>query len=136
MGVHHPVCSEVFGHLILSRQAVWERWSEAVRRRIVKNRPMVDEFFLNREDLEWVEPAGGLIAFPRIRGSWNSTRLAERLRRRFDTFIIPGRFFEDDRHFRLAWGAAEPKLRRGLANLAGALDELGRAAAARQPFPE
>ena len=124
MGVHHPVCSEVFGHLILSRPAVWERWSEAVRGRIAENRPVVDEFFANRSDLEWIEPAGGLMAFPRIRGSCDSTRLAERLRRRFDTFIIPGRFFEDDRHFRLAWGTAEPNLRRGLANLARALDEL------------
>jgi aspartate/methionine/tyrosine aminotransferase len=125
MGVHHPICSEVFGHLILSRREVWERWSQAVRRRMAENRPMLDEFFSSREDLEWVEPAGGLIAFPRIRGSLTAAKLAEHLRRRFDTFIIPGRFFEDDRHFRLAWGAARPIFQQGLIHLAMALDELG-----------
>ncbi len=126
MGVHQPICAEAFGHAVLSRKAVWDRWSEAARGRIVENRPAVDDFISGREDLEWVEPADGLIAFPRLKGSFPSTELAERLRSRFDTFIIPGRFFDDDRHFRLAWGAGPPLLRKGLDHLAEALDELGR----------
>jgi hypothetical protein len=128
MGVHHPICAEVFGHLILSRGAVWKRWSGAVRGRIESNRQLVDEFLNGRNDLEWVRPPGGVMVFPRIKGSFTSTELAECLRRRFDTFIIPGRFFEDDRHFRLAWGASQPRLRQGLGNLVAALDELGRTA--------
>jgi len=125
MGVHHPICAEVFGHAILGRRAVWERWARACSRRIAENRPAVDAFIGGREDLQWVEPAAGLIAFPRLRGAGSSTELAELLRRRFDTFIIPGRFFDDDRHFRLAWGAAGPALRQGLDHLAAALDVLG-----------
>ena len=125
MGVHHPISSEAFGHAILSRQAVWDRWVEACRRRIAENRPAVDAFIGGREDLQWVEPAAGLIAFPRLKDSRFSTELAEMLRCRFNTFIIPGRFFDDDRHFRLAWGAAGPALRKGLDHLATALDELG-----------
>ena len=125
MGVHHPICSEAFGHAILSRREVWDRWVGACSRRIAENRPTMEAFIHGREDLQWVEPAAGLMAFPRLRGSFSSTELAEHLRHRFDTFIIPGRFFDDDRHFRLAWGAPGPVLRQGLHHLAAALDELG-----------
>lgn len=125
MGVHQPICSEALGHAILGRPQVWDRWVQACRRRIVENRPAVDAFISGREDLEWIEPAAGLIAFPRLHGPFSSTELADELYRRFDTFIIPGRFFDDDRHFRLAWGAPGPALQEGLHRLATALDELG-----------
>jgi aspartate/methionine/tyrosine aminotransferase len=124
MGVHHPMCAETFGHLVLSRPSVWERWSREVRQRINTNRLILNEFLRGRDDLEWVEPAGGVMVFPRIRGDFPATRLADLLRCRYGTFIIPGRFFEDDRHFRLAWGAAPEVLRRGLDHVASALSEL------------
>jgi aspartate/methionine/tyrosine aminotransferase len=125
MGVHHPFCSEAFGQAILGRREVWDRWAGACRQRIRENRPVVETFIGGREDLRWVAPADGLIGFPRIGGSFSSTELADHLRRRFGTFIIPGRFFDDDRHFRLAWGAEGAVLRQGLSHLATALDELG-----------
>jgi aspartate/methionine/tyrosine aminotransferase len=125
MGVHNPMCSEVFGHLILSREAVWDRWSEAVRRRIEGNRTTVDRFLAGRDDLEWVDPAAGVMVFPRIRKDFTGSQLTRLLLERYDTFVVPGRYYEDDRHFRMAFGAAPEDLQKGLRNLGQALDELG-----------
>jgi aspartate/methionine/tyrosine aminotransferase len=125
MGVHNPICAEVIGHRLLSRPQVWERWVAAVRQRICENRPLVDAFLQQRDDLEWVRPAGGVMVYPRIRGDFNSQQLAELLRQRYDTFIIPGHFFEDDRHFRLSFGAPGHILQQGLKNVTSALDQLG-----------
>lgn len=128
LGVHNPICAEVFGHLILSRSPVWSGWTGEIKRRIRETTPMVNRFLRERGDLEWVEPAGGVMVFPRIKG-FNGRQLAKLLRERYDTFIVPGHFFEDDRHFRLAYGASPPVVRRGLSHLASALDELGQAGA-------
>jgi aspartate/methionine/tyrosine aminotransferase len=128
MGVHHPMCAEAFGHLILSRRIIWDRWSSEVRQRINTNRLLVDEFLRGRDDLEWVELAGGVMVFPRIKSDFSATQLADLLRHRYGTFIIPGHFFEDDRHFRLAFGAPAKDLQQGLTHLGSALNELGRAA--------
>ena len=127
LGVHNPVCAEVFGHLLLSRSPVWDRWVEEIRRRIDETTPMVNRFLGGRDDLEWVEPAGGVMVFPRIKGGFTGRQLANLLRERYDTFIVPGHYFEDDRHFRLAFGAPLQVLRQGLSHLASALDELARA---------
>ncbi len=128
MGVHNPICAEVFGHLVLSRRAVWDRWTQAVQGRIMENRALVHEFLAGRDDLEWVMPAAGVMVFPRIRRGFTGRQLAVLLRERYDTFVVPGHYFEDDRHFRLAFGATPAKLRQGLVHLACALDELGQRA--------
>jgi aspartate/methionine/tyrosine aminotransferase len=126
MGVHNPMCSEVFGHLILSREDIWNGWTGAVRRRIESNRTEVDRFLTGRDDLEWVDPAAGVMVFPRIRKDFTGSQLTRLLLERYDTFVVPGRYYEDDRHFRLAFGAAPEDLQQGLRNLGQALDELGK----------
>lgn len=124
LGVHNPICAEVFGHRILSRSLGWERRVDGIQRRLAETTPMVEDFLQGRDDLAWVEPAGGVMVFPRIKGNFSGRRLAEFLRERYDTFVIPGHYFEDDRHFRLAYGAPPEVLRQGLKNLGCALDEL------------
>ena len=124
MGVHNPMCSEVFGHLILSREAIWDRWVESCRQRIDQNRLAVDSFLAGREDLEWVAPAAGVMIFPRIRGKFTGSQLARQLIEHHETFLVPGRYYEDDRHFRLSFGAPPPDLQQGLRHLGEALDEL------------
>jgi aspartate/methionine/tyrosine aminotransferase len=127
LAVHNPICAEVFGHLLLSRSAGWDRWVGGIQRRIEETRPIVVKFLEGRRDLEWVEPAGGVMVFPRIKGGFGGRQLANLLRERYDTFLVPGHFFGDDRHFRLAFGAPPHILRQGLDHLASALDTLGRA---------
>jgi len=124
MGVHNPMCSEVFGHLILSRKAIWDRWVESCRRRIDQHRLAVDGFLAGRDDLEWVAPAAGVMIFPRLKGKFTGSQLAQQLIEHHETFLVPGRYYEDDRHFRLAFGAPPQDLRQGLRHLGEALDEL------------
>jgi aspartate/methionine/tyrosine aminotransferase len=74
----------------------------------------------HHDELDWMPPIAGPVCFPRLkRGS--STELADRLRRNFQTGIIPGRFFEMPRHFRLGFGGLNVNLKNGLAGLAKAL---------------
>jgi aspartate/methionine/tyrosine aminotransferase len=63
-----------------------------------------------------------MIAFPRLlRGDVDD--LCRRLRENHETTVVPGRFFEAPRHFRLALGCPPETLAGGLERLARALDE-------------
>lgn len=86
------------------------------------NGALVRAMLSGRPDLEWVEPGGGTIVFPRIAGVEDTTRFADRLLAERRTAVVPGRFFEAPRHFRLGFGGPTEPLRAGLAAVAAALD--------------
>jgi len=46
------------------------------------------------------------------------------LREKFETSVVPGRFFEAPEHFRLGVGGDTAILREGLSRIGAALDEL------------
>lgn len=95
------------------------------RRLLDTNLAIVQEFMESRDDLEWIDPGGGTVAFPRIRGVTDTTAFADRLLRERRTAIVPGRFFQAPAHFRLGFGGATGTLRGGLAQLGAALDAVG-----------
>jgi aspartate/methionine/tyrosine aminotransferase len=76
-----------------------------------------------RPEIEWLEPAGGMVAFPRLREVDASDALAAWLLERESTAIVPGRFFEEPQHFRIGFGMKPEVLEGGLAALARALDQ-------------
>ncbi len=78
-------------------------------------------FMAAQPDLEWVVPAGGTVAFPRLRGQASADAFADRLLREFETAVVPGRFFEAPAHFRVALGIPGDVLERGLQGIARAL---------------
>jgi aspartate/methionine/tyrosine aminotransferase len=86
------------------------------------NRALLLPFLRSRTELEFVEPAGGTVAFPRIRGLEHSDRFVERLMNERDTAVVPGRFFEAPAHFRIGFSGATDSLRGGLTAIAAALD--------------
>ena len=86
------------------------------------NGTLVRSFLRARPELEYVEPAGGTVVFPRIRGVENSDRFAERLMNDRETAIVPGRFFGAPAHFRIGFSGATEPLRGGLSAIAAALD--------------
>jgi aspartate/methionine/tyrosine aminotransferase len=89
-----------------------------------ENRGIVNEFLQSRTDLDWDRLDYGMTTFPRLkRGSVDD--LCQRLRERYETTVVPGRFFEMPDHFRVAVGCSTEMLREGLARLAAALDQLG-----------
>jgi aspartate/methionine/tyrosine aminotransferase len=81
-------------------------------------------FFNTRSDLEALKHEQGLVAFPRLT-SGDSSRLSERLLAKYETSIVPGRFFEMPRHFRIGLGGETAEVEQGLRRIAGALDEEG-----------
>lgn len=86
------------------------------------NWQMAREFLRSRRELDYVEPGGGTVAFPRLRDVVDASRFAERLMTERGTAIVPGRFFEAPAHFRLGFGGRTDAVRGGLDALAEALD--------------
>jgi aspartate/methionine/tyrosine aminotransferase len=99
-----------------------DRLIERSRALIHENGAIVREFLHARPELEWIEPGGGTVVFPRIDRVTDSSHFAERLLTLRDTAIVPGRFFEAPAHFRLGFGGSPTALRSGLEALGAALD--------------
>jgi hypothetical protein len=87
------------------------------------NFKLLHDFMESRPDLEWVEPGGGSVGFPRIRGLEDTTSFVDVLRERYDTGVVPGHFFEAPGHFRVAVGGKREVLEGGLERLGDALDK-------------
>jgi len=75
-----------------------------------------------RGDVDYVAPAGGLVAFPRFAGIDDASDLCEWLRTERDTLVVPGRFFGDPARVRLAPLGSEEDAREGLRRLAEGVD--------------
>lgn len=80
------------------------------------------------EWLEWVEPSGGVVCFPRVRADViaDIDRFYELLRDEHGTFVGEGHWFEADRHhFRLGFGwPTVDELASGLESLRTVADQL------------
>lgn len=81
--------------------------------------------------LEWVEPEGGVVAFPRMRGeaAIDVERFYHVLKDTYATLVGPGHWFEQDRRFmRIGFGWPTPhELAEGLENVGLALRAATRA---------
>jgi aspartate/methionine/tyrosine aminotransferase len=88
------------------------------------NRAVLNDFLDTREELQAVRNGTGTTSFPRLlKGSVDD--LYDALHQKHDTAIVPGRFFESPRHFRIGL-CAEPELfKEGVKRLGLALDEQG-----------
>src|SRR5437667_159142 len=87
------------------------------------NRAVLNDFFDSREDLQVVRTESGTTSFPRVlKGRVED--LYDSLHLKYDTAIVPGRFFESPQHFRIGM-CAEPELfDEGVERLGAALDAL------------
>jgi len=71
------------------------------------------------EHAEWLDcvvPGRSMTVFPRLRKEEDSQRLHDWLRER-ETSIVPGKFFEDPRHFRLGFAVQPESVTEGLRQL-------------------
>ena len=90
-----------------------------------RNRPLLDSFLDSREDLDTFRPGVGTVVFPRLRrGSVDDLCLL--LQEKYETSVVPGRFFEMPDHIRIGIACDSEMLAAGLDRLGAALDELGR----------
>ena len=71
-----PIVTERLATLAFSQL---DRLIVRARTLLATNGAMVRTFLRGRHDLEWLDPQGGTVTFPRIRGVADTTRFAERL---------------------------------------------------------
>jgi hypothetical protein len=89
------------------------------------NRKTLEEFLDSRDDLDAVRPEFGTTMFPRLRRG-NADDLCSLLREKYETSVVPGRFFDLPEHFRVGFAGDTETLKEGLERLGSALDELGK----------
>lgn len=89
------------------------------------NGRLLNDFFATRDDLDWTAHRFGTVSFPRLKKG-GGDELCALLAEKYETSVVPGRFFEMPRHFRVGVGGDTDSLREGLDRLGRALDELGR----------
>src|SRR5512140_1632860 len=82
------------------------------------------EWLGSRSDVEYVLPDAGLVAFPRLPAPLTGSEVSSVLKRDEATLVVPGRFFEDDRHIRIGVAAGPEVVREGLVRLGQVIDRL------------
>ena len=123
MGVAGPMPAEAMGAAAFRALPALEARTRAL---VEPNAPRVHAFLRDHADLlECVVPPRSLMVFPRLRRSESSDLLHDRLRER-DTSIVPGRFFESPRHFRLGFAVGTGDVAEGLRRLSETLRALPR----------
>ncbi len=89
------------------------------------NIAMVHEFLREHEDhLECVIPKSSMTVFPRLKHHADSQPLHDLLRQ-YETSIVPGKYFEEPRHFRLGFAVKPEDVEAGLLNLSVVLRSMG-----------
>ena len=104
----------VFKHLNLLR--------EKARRIVNADRNMLRNFLVRQSALSAVWTDWGTTSFVQLRDG-NSDDFLERLRTKFDTSVVPGRFFEMPDHFRIGMGANTEMFTEGLNRISQALGD-------------
>jgi aspartate/methionine/tyrosine aminotransferase len=89
-----------------------------------RNRTLFNAFAASRRDIECMPARHGVTAFPKWAGG-DTHRLDALLRERYDTAVVPGRWFEMPDHFRIGFGLPARDFEEAMNRLGAALDELG-----------
>lgn len=119
-GAVQPHASERLSCIAFARLPEIAAHSRAL---LERNRVIANDFLSTRDDLDSLPITDGMIAFPRLRtGSVDA--LCALLREKYETSLVPGRFFEMPEHFRLSVGGDTEMLSGGLERLGVALDEI------------
>ena len=90
-----------------------------------QNRAVLNKFLDSRDDLEVVNPGIGTTVFPRLKHH-TVEELDALLRSKYETSIVPGKYFEMPDHFRIGLGGDPAMTATGLERVGAALDELKR----------
>ncbi len=120
------ICGSVVDEEIAAR-ALGQRdaWLPEIHGRIAEALAVTRDWIAGEEYLEWVEPKGGVVGFPRIKPDVpvDVDEFYRRLTDEFGTYVGPGHWFEQSRlHFRLGFGWPLPdELMGGLAGISAAV---------------
>jgi aspartate/methionine/tyrosine aminotransferase len=98
-----------------------DRLRARARTILSRNLSAVRELAANHPRLEWLEPAAGTTAFPRVAGIDDTRSLVDALVREQDTIAVPGHFFQSPRHIRISFGGEGAMVDEAMARLGRAL---------------
>lgn len=102
-----------------------EKLEARTRAMIEANTKLVHGFLREHEDLlDYIVPPRSMIVFPRLKHYDDAQPLHDQLRQ-LETSIVPGKFFEEPRHFRLGFAVKPEDVEIGLQNLSQVLRQLG-----------
>lgn len=119
-GVNEAHPAERLAVVALSKSAAILARARAI---LDANRAVWHAFIAGRDDLD-VEPVPiGTTSFPRVVGV-AADRLCDHLRARYETSLVPGRFFGSPEHVRLGLCGDPTQFPEGVARLGQALDDL------------
>ncbi len=100
-------------------------WLPRIQCDIAEKFAVVRNWYAGQDDVEWVEPRGGVVAFPRIKParSVDVERFYQILNEQHGTYVGPGHWFEMDRRFfRIGYGwPKKADLAAGLAAITAAV---------------
>jgi aspartate/methionine/tyrosine aminotransferase len=96
--------------------------AERARRLLQVNRGALEHFLNARSDLEVFRPQSGSVIFPKLKHG-SVDEFCRMLYSKYDTTVVPGRFFEMPEHFRGGIGGDAEMTAKGLTQLNDALDE-------------
>lgn len=115
------VDEEIAYRYLLDRQ----KHMAQINAHIQTNFAIIKSWMAQQEDMEWVEPSGGVVCFPRIKptSEVDVDKFYQVLNTIYKTFVGPGHWFEFDRHhMRIGYGWPQAdELRGGLENITKAL---------------
>jgi aspartate/methionine/tyrosine aminotransferase len=89
------------------------------------NRRTLDDFFKTRNDVDVVPTKFGTTSFPRLRNA-DVDQLCGLLIEKYETAVVPGRFFESPNHIRIGLCCEPESFTAGVQRLGRALDNLQR----------
>jgi aspartate/methionine/tyrosine aminotransferase len=123
--ITNSVIDEEIAYRYLLRK---EELFSPVKAMIQQNFIRLKEFMQTQNLLEWIEPAGGCVCFPRIRKDirLDTDRFHKILLDKYSTYVGRGHWFEEDgRYMRIgySWDKTE-KLVKGLSNILNAIEEV------------
>ena len=126
IGICGSVVDEQLGIAVLEGRDAWLAQS---RVRNLRHLRIVNEWIDGEPMMEWVEPAGGVVCFPRmkLRPEFDVDRFYKSLLETHGTYVGPGHWFEMPKWYMrigFAW-PTEQQLRDGLAGISAALREQG-----------
>ena len=93
------------------------------------NRRLLNAFFNARDEIDWMPLEFGTVAFPRLKNG-SVDALCALLLEKYETSIVPGKFFDMPQHFRIGIAGETAMLAEALARLGKALFDISA-----RPYP-
>ena len=100
-----------------------DRISRRARSLLDANHVLFNRFLTERDDLEAPAFGSGTISFPHLKGV-NVEQLCQLLREKYETSVVPGKFFGMPDHIRIGLGGETEPFAEGIQRLGKALNEL------------